>query len=84
MPTQTKIKIIRDRNLIAFLIACSFQCDFIPRSDGGLDAEFPASTALDAACMAYTLNQVIPVQSFVAACRYISDAIHNHRQGVKP
>ena len=78
MTTQTKT--IRDRNLTAFLLAGGFTPEFIPRSDGGLDAEFPASAALDAACMAYTLNQVIPVQSFVAACRYISDAIHNHRQ----
>ena len=78
--TPTETTTIRDRNKIAFLIACSFTPDFIPRNDGGLDAEFPNSKALDAACMAYALNQVIPVQSFIAACRYISDAIHAHRQ----
>lgn len=78
--TTTQTKTIRDRNIIAYLIACGFQCDFIPRSDGGLDAEFPASGALDAACMGYTVNQLIPVQSFIAACRHISDAIHDHRK----
>lgn len=80
MLTETQTSIIRDRNKIAFLIACSFTPDFIPRSDGGLDAEFHNSKAFEGACMAYALNQVIPVQSFIAACRYISDAIHAHRQ----
>lgn len=79
-PTETQTTTIRDRNKIAFLIACGFQCDFVPRNDGGLDAEFPNSKALDASCMAYTLNHAIPVQGFISACRYISDAIHNHRQ----
>lgn len=78
--TLTETTIVRDRNKIAYLIACGFQCDFIPRGDDGLDAEFPTSNVLEAASMAYVLNQAIPVQSFISACRYISDAIRDHRQ----
>ena len=78
--TSTQTTIIRDRNKIAFLIACGFHCSFVPRDDGGLDAEFINSKLLEASCMGYALNQAIPVQAFIAACRYISDAIYSHRQ----
>ncbi|MDD2898400.1 MAG: hypothetical protein PHI31_06770 [Desulfuromonadaceae bacterium] len=78
--TSTQTTIIRDRNKIAYLIACGFQCDFVPRNDGGLDAEFANNQKLDLACIEYALNRAVPVQAFIAACRYISDAIYSHRQ----
>lgn len=78
--TSTETITIRDRNKIAYLLACGFICKFVERNDGGLIAEFPNSNALEAASMAYVLNQAIPVQAFISACRYISDAIRDHRQ----
>lgn len=83
IPTQTLT--IRDRNLIAFLLVAGLQADFIPRSDNGLDADFQLSPELDNACKAYMSNCSIPVQSFISACRLISDRIRDHRnrQGVR-
>lgn len=75
-PTLT----IQDRNNIAYLLANGFTCDFVPRADGGLDAEFVWSAELDNACKEYMSNRGVPVQSFVAACKHIADRIRDHRQ----
>lgn len=80
MTTSTQTITIRDRNRIAYYLAFGFACNFIPRPDGGLDAEFVLSETLEEAARSYNQNHPVPVQSFVAACRYISDAIQSHRQ----
>jgi hypothetical protein len=77
----TLTRTVRDRNLIAFLIARGFTCDFTPRNGTEeLDARFPVSCALERACQEYAGNHPIPVQSFVAACRIIGEQIRAHRQ----
>lgn len=78
MTTQTLT--IKDRNLIAYLLVNGFTCDFVPRSDNGLDAEFAWSPELENACKDYMSNRGVPVQSFVAACKHIADRIRDHRQ----
>ena len=85
METLTKTEIqdfiqVRERNKICFLIALTFPCTFIPRADGGLDGEFELTTELEKAMLGYHQNRLIPVQDFIAASRYVSDAIHDHRQ----
>lgn len=80
MTMTRQIRTIRDRNCIAYLLANGFNCDFIPRPDGGLDAEFKWSASLDVACTDYMGNKGVPVQSFVAACRHIGELIRDHRQ----
>jgi hypothetical protein len=72
--------IIKDRNLIAYLLATGFTCDFVPRPEGGLDAEFPWSVELENGCKDYLSNKAIPVQSFVAASKHVSDRIRDHKQ----
>ena len=83
--TPTETLTVKDRNLIAYLLVNGIACDFVPRSDGGLDAEFPWSIALENGCKYYMGNRGVPVQSFVAACQHIADRIRDHRQrqGVK-
>ncbi len=78
MTTQTLT--IKDRNLTAYLLANGFTCDFVPRSDNGLDAEFLWSIELEKGCKDYMANRAVPVQNFVAACKYIGDRIRDHRQ----
>lgn len=78
--TQTQTLTIKDRNKAAYLLANGFPCDFLPRSDGGLDAEFLWTTELEISCKDYMSNGGVPVQSFVAACKYIGDRIRDHRQ----
>lgn len=84
-PTQTRTLTIKDRNNTAYLLANGFTCDFVPRPDGGLDAEFIWTLELETACQEYMGNRGVPVQSFVAACKYIGDRIRDHRnrQGVR-
>lgn len=76
---------IKDRNQIAYLLANGFTCDFVPRPDGGLDACFAWTPELEIACKDYMGNRGVPVQSFVAACRFIGDRIRDHRNagGIK-
>jgi hypothetical protein len=76
---QTKTLTIKDRNNAAYLLANGFTCDFVPRPDGGLDAEFQWTPDLDIACRDYMSNRGVPVQSFVAACKFIGDRIRDHR-----
>lgn len=78
--TSTQTVIVRDRNRIAFYIALGFTCDFVPRPDGRLDGEFQICEELEKAAQAFNQNYPVPVQSFTSACRFISDAIQNHRQ----
>ncbi|QEM67295.1 hypothetical protein FO488_03425 [Geobacter sp. FeAm09] len=79
---MTMTKTIKDRNLVAYLLANGFTCTFAPRpGTSELDAVFPWSEALDHSCMDYTGNRGVPVQSFVAACRFIGEKIKAHRQG---
>jgi len=79
--TPTITKTIKDRNLMAYLLANGFICDFVPRPGGtDLDAEFQWSDELDRACMDYMGNRGVPVQSFVAACRHIGEEIKRFRQ----
>lgn len=77
---------IKDRNCTAYLLANGFTCKFVPRSDGAtVDAEFEWSEELDRAKTDYISNRGVPVQSFIAACRYIGEQIkmHRQRQGVR-
>lgn len=76
---MTKNIIIRDRNNIAYLLANGFICDFIPNSNNGLDAIFSATPDLDISNRDYMSNRGVPVQSFVAACKFIGDRIRDHR-----
>lgn len=75
----TKTLTIKDRNNTAYLLANGFTCNFVSRPDGGLDAEFAWTLDLEIACKDYMGNRGVPVQSFVAACRYIGDRIREHR-----
>ncbi len=79
--TKTKTKItIKDRNLIAYLLANGHVCEFIRRpSASEIDAEFVRNRTLDHACMDYAGNREVPVQSFVAACRQVGSIIRQHR-----
>lgn len=72
---------IKDRNLIAFLLALGCKIDITPRTDGpGVDGEIEWSDDLDRACSDYHRNVSVPVQSFIQACRYISNQIALQRQ----
>lgn len=85
MPTKTQraqLIHVRERNKIVFFIALNFPCTFIPRPDGGLDGEFELTDELENAMLAYHTNKPVRVQDFIAASRYVSDAIHDHRQRV--
>lgn len=85
MTPQTKHRItIRDRNLMAYLIANGYSIDLIPRADvPGVDGELEWSEDLDRSCQDYHGNRGVPVQSFVQACRYISTqiALQHQRRG---
>jgi hypothetical protein len=79
--TPTITKTIKDRNCIAYLLANGFTCDFASRPGTfELDAQFQWTNELDRACMDYSGNKGVPVQSFVAACRFIGEQIKLHRQ----
>ena len=78
---MTKI-IIRDRNNVAYLLANGFECEFIANaSSGGIEAQFHLTPEIEISNKEYMSNRGVPVQSFVAACRYISDRIRDHRNG---
>jgi hypothetical protein len=80
-PTKTQHFIqVRERNRIVFYVALAFPVTWIPRPDGGLDGEFELTTELERATLAFHQNGLIPVQNFISASRYVSDAIHSHRQ----
>lgn len=79
--TQTITKTIKDRNLTAYLLANGFTCRFTPRlGTNDLDADFAWTDDLDRCCLDYVGNRGVPVQSFVAACRFIGEQIKVHRQ----
>jgi hypothetical protein len=71
---------IRDRNHAAYLLTLGFQCEFVPQKNGSIEAEFEHTSELEAATQAYMANNPVPVGSFVAASRYISDRINQCRQ----
>jgi hypothetical protein len=72
---------IKDRNLIAYLIANGYTLDLIPRTDApGVDGEIEWSEDLDRSCADYHGNRGVPVQSFIQACRFISNHIALQRQ----
>lgn len=77
---MTKI-IIRDRNNIAYLLANGFECDFIENASGGIEAQFHLTPEIETSNKDYMSNRGVPVQSFVAACRYVSDRIRDYRNG---
>ena len=80
-PTITKT--IKDRNLAAYLLANGFACDFVHRPHSEeLDAEFLWDEDADRSCQEYLSNHCVPVQSFIAACRYIGQRIKEHRQRI--
>lgn len=70
---------IRDRNLAAYLVALGFQAEFALKKGGMVEIEFKRNDELDAASRAFMANASVPVQSFAAACRYISDRINQIR-----
>lgn len=71
---------VRERNQIVAFIAWGFSCTFTPRTDGGLDGEFELTPELEKAILGYHQNAPVPVQNFISASRYVSDAIHEHRK----
>jgi hypothetical protein len=73
---------IRDRNHAAYLLTLGFTCEFRQQAGGVITAEFEHSEALDRATRSYMSNQDVPVQTFVAASRYISDRIRDCRKAV--
>lgn len=76
---MTKSIIIRDRNNIAYLLANGFKCEFVPNIYNGLDAQFTETAELEISNRDYMSNRGVPVQSFVAACKFIGDRIREHR-----
>jgi hypothetical protein len=78
-PTPTTI-IIHDRNETKFLFALGFIGTPSPRDPHTLDFEFDANENLFEARRAYSLNHPCPVQSFIAASRFVDKAIFDHRQ----
>lgn len=79
--TPTTI-IITDRNETKALFAWGFEGTPAPRDRNTLNFEFEASDALFEARRSYSLNQPVPVLSFVDASRYVDKLIYDHRQGV--
>lgn len=77
---MTKKIIIRDRNNIAYLLVNGHNCEFVSNSNGGLDAEFVLTPELEISNLDYMGNRGVPVQSFVAACKYLGDRIREYRQ----
>lgn len=73
----------RDRNLAAYLITLGFQGEFAPNKGGMIEIEFERSSELEAASRAYMANVNVPVQSFTAASRYVSDRINMTKLAVK-
>lgn len=73
----------RDRNLAAYFLTLGFQGEFVPNKNGMIEIEFDRTDETDRANQAYMANQPVPVQSFVAASRYVSDMINQARLAVK-
>ncbi|MFA6497882.1 MAG: hypothetical protein WC256_10270 [Desulfurivibrionaceae bacterium] len=73
---------IRDRNHAAYLVTLGFQGDFVPQAGGIIEAVFEYSPELESATRSFMANAPIPVQSFVAASRFVSDRINQTRKAV--
>lgn len=78
---MTKTMIIRDRNNTAYLLANGFTCEFIESPHGWIDAEFDWTPELEISNLDYMGNRGVPVQSFVAACKFITDRIRDRKAG---
>lgn len=76
---MTETMIITDRNEIKALFAWGVIGKSIPRNDRLLDFEFEVTNPMLEARRAYAANQPIPVQSFIAASRYIDRLIAEYR-----
>ncbi len=71
---------IRDRNHAAYLLTQGFDCEFAQQAGGVITCEFARTDEIESATKGYMANQAVPVQSFVAASRYISDRINACRK----
>jgi len=80
METSTTTTIfITDRNESKFLLAMGFAGTQSPRDANTLDFSFNATDTLFEARRAYSLNHTCPVQSFIAASRFVDKAIYDYR-----
>ncbi len=82
--TQTPVNqttvTVTDRNETKYLFAVGFTGTPAPRDTNVLNFEFEATDALFEARRDYSLNKPCPVQSFIAAARYVDKMIYDHRQ----
>jgi len=70
---------ISDRNSLAYFIALGHQCEFI-RNNGRIEGVFQLTPEFQESQTQFMQNAAIPVQSFIAASRLLSDMIRRNKE----